>query len=120
MKKFQSVTLLAVLFTLFTTVKMFAQTTAKTATVKIKTSAQCDDCKARIEKKVGAMDGVSKADLDVDSKVLTVEYDPAKTSPEKIRKVISKIGYDADDVKANAHAQKELPKCCKPKTGSTN
>jgi copper chaperone CopZ len=69
-------------------------------------------CKTRIEKEVSLMKGVKKATLDLDTKILTVEYNAKKTSPDKIRKVISDIGYDADDVKANNRSQKDLPACC--------
>ncbi len=122
MKTFKTIAVLAFIFVMTATVKISAQTATSTtdnqtvqSEVKIKTSAQCDDCKGRIEKKVREMKGVSKADLDLDSKVLTVEYDATKTTPEKIRMVIASIGYDADDVKANEHAYKALPKCCQKK-----
>jgi len=45
--------------------------------------------------------------------VLTVEYKLGKTSPEKIRTAVSKIGYDADDVVADPKAYEKLPECCK-------
>lgn len=68
-------------------------------------------CKKRIESEVGKMKGVKKSELDLTTKVITVEYNPKKTSPEKIRKAISEIGYDADAVKANNRASKTLPHC---------
>ncbi len=71
-------------------------------------------CKKTIESEIGKMTGVKKATLDVETKVLTVEYNSKKTNPDKIRKAIAAIGYDADDVKANNRKQKELPGCCKP------
>ena len=80
--------------------------------VKIKTSAQCEMCKERIEKAMSKTEGVAKSDLDVDTKILTVHYDSVLINPEEIRKVISKTGYDADDVPANEKAYKKLPKCC--------
>jgi periplasmic mercuric ion binding protein len=68
--------------------------------VKIKTSATCEHCKGKIEKLLHQTKGVQEADLSLDDKVVTVKYNPAKTSPEKLRKSIAKLGYDADDVKA--------------------
>ena len=82
-------------------------------TVKIKTSAQCETCKANIEKALSFTKGVKGANLDVDTKVVTVEYDPSKTTVEKIRLAISKAGYDADDVKADPKAYAKLKECCK-------
>ncbi|HEY6160680.1 MAG TPA: heavy metal-associated domain-containing protein [Bacteroidia bacterium] len=82
-------------------------------TVKIKTSAQCETCKANIEKALSFTKGVKSANLDVDTKVVTVEYDPSKTTIDKIRIAISKAGYDADDVKADPKAYSKLKECCK-------
>lgn len=81
--------------------------------IKIKTSAQCDMCKKRIEKELGYVKGVKKADLNLETKEVTVVYNPKKTSPEKIRAAISNSGYDADEVKANNKSYGNLPDCCK-------
>lgn len=85
----------------------------KTEELKIKTSAECGMCKKQIEKAVSFEKGVKKASLDVDSKELTVTYNPQKTSPEKIREAVCSAGYDADDKPANNKAYQKLPECCK-------
>ena len=51
--------------------------------------------------------------LDEQSKQVTVRYNLAKTTTEAIRTAISKLGYDADDVKADPKAYEKLPACCK-------
>ncbi len=89
-------------------------TASNNTSVQIQTSGECEMCKKTIESEVGKMTGVKKATLDVETKVLTVEYNSKKTNPDKVRKAIAAIGYDADDVKANNRARKELPGCCKP------
>ena len=88
------------------------KTASSTAEIKIKTSAQCEECKSRIEKAVNKLDGIEAADLDVESKVLTVTYQTDQTDPDEIRLAVSRVGYDADDVPANERAYKKLPKCC--------
>jgi len=85
----------------------------KYSEIKIKTSSQCGMCKETIEKAMAFEKGVKTSDLNVKSKVLTVKYDAAKTSPEKIRLAVSKAGYDADDVKADKKAYDKLSPCCK-------
>lgn len=119
MKKFLAFSLSAIVMLLLANKPLAAQTATdapnKNSVVKIKTSAECDMCKTRIEKEVSLMKGVKKATLDLETKVLTVEYNPKKVSPEKIRSAISALGYDADDVKANNRATKQLPHCCQPK-----
>lgn len=80
--------------------------------VKIKTSAICKMCKARIERDLSLSKGVNDAKLNLDSKVVTVAYNPAKTSKADIKAAISKIGYNADDVLADAKSHSKLPECC--------
>jgi periplasmic mercuric ion binding protein len=85
----------------------------KTETIAIKTSAQCNMCKDRLESGLAYEKGVKDVVLDVETKILTVKYNPKTTTPEELRKKISKIGYDADDVPADAKAYEKLPACCK-------
>jgi copper chaperone CopZ len=82
-------------------------------TVKIKTSAQCEMCQDRIQKHLIKQNGIEKAELELDSAICSVEYDPTIISLDKIREEISSIGYDADEIQANKRAYKKLPKCCK-------
>jgi len=88
-------------------------TDGKFAEIEIKTSSQCDMCKERIEEALAFEKGVKAAELDLESKIVTVTYKTNKTSPEKIRKAISKVGYDADDVPADPKAYAKLDACCK-------
>ena len=92
--------------------ELFA-TDGKIDTIKIKTSSQCDECKETIEEALAFEKGVKTADLDVETRIVTVTYKKSKTSPEKIRKAISKVGYDADDVAADPKAYSKLDACCK-------
>jgi len=99
-----------------------ASATAKTKgaeQVQFKTSAVCDMCKARLEKSLAYEKGVQAAHLDVPSKVLTVTYNPAKTTPAALRTAVQKTGYDADQATADARAYDRLPECCK-KTNETH
>jgi len=85
----------------------------KNVEIKIKTSAVCDMCKDRIEQGLAFEKGIKDVSLDVETKIATVKYNPSKTIPDEIRKAISKLGYDADDVLADEKAYEKLPKCCK-------
>lgn len=80
--------------------------------VKIKTSAKCGMCKKRLERDVSLSKGVKEATLDLKDKVLSVRYSGDKTDESKIRKTVSKIGYDADNVMAIQTSHDKLPKCC--------
>ncbi|MCF0073590.1 cation transporter [Dyadobacter sp. CY261] len=81
--------------------------------VKIKTSAICEMCKARIERNLGLSKGVKESNLDLSNKVVTVKYNPEKTTPEAIKATIINIGYDADELPASQKAHDKLPSCCR-------
>lgn len=98
-----------ILFFAISSVLLFAEATEE---VKIKTSAQCELCKDRIEKALNKSKGIVSAELDLETKEVSVVYDTEQTNIEKIKEIISKTGYDADDIPANKKAYKKLPKCC--------
>jgi periplasmic mercuric ion binding protein len=89
----------------------FAQTTV-IKEVKIKTSAQCDMCKKRIEDGLYKQKGVVSADLNVDAKTVTIKYRGNKVTEDELRTYISSLGYDADHVPAQKEAYDKLPACC--------
>jgi mercuric ion binding protein len=89
-----------------------AQSQPDNVELKLKTSAQCDMCKKRIEKKISLEKGVKSVVLDVDSKVLTIVYNKTKTDAKALKTAVSKVGYDAEDVVADPTAYKKLPECC--------
>jgi mercuric ion binding protein len=87
---------------------------SKYKTVMIQTSAECGDCKDRLEDLMNYTKGVSFAELDLETKKLTVKFKPSKISLAEIKTKISELGYDADEVKAIPEAVKKLPLCCQP------
>lgn len=80
----------------------------------IQTSAQCGDCKERIESKLNYTKGVVFAELDLESKKVTVRYKTKTISLQEIKQAIASIGYSADEVKAKEEDVLKLPKCCQP------
>jgi len=109
--------LLVVLIATFLGANSFAQSNqvskvnaSKTETLKV--SGNCDMCKARIEK-AAKFDGVSKAEWDKKSKILSVTFDPAKTNMEIVEKKLAAAGHDNEKVKADDKAYSALPSCCK-------
>jgi copper chaperone CopZ len=84
---------------------------AATKTETIKVSGNCDQCKARIEK-AAKIDGVSKAEWNKDTKLLTLVYDPSKTKSEDVQKKIASAGHDTEKEKAGDKAYNALPGCC--------
>lgn len=85
----------------------------KPQTIKIKTSAICEMCKERIERQLAYTKGVKESNLNLDDKVVTVSYFAKKVDAAKIKKAITEVGYDADEVVAEVKGYEKLPSCCK-------
>jgi hypothetical protein len=52
-------------------------------------------------------------ELDDKAMTFTVYYNAKKTTLQTIKEGISKLGYDADEVKADPKAYENLDGCCK-------
>jgi mercuric ion binding protein len=118
MKAYNRISLITVLVLLFMGMH-FAQARPATppknkfSKVMIHTSAICGDCKSRIEGALKKVKGVKSANLDLETKDVTVTYAPKKVDVPALRKAISQAGYDADEVLANQEAYDNLPMCCR-------
>jgi len=86
--------------------------TEATKSETIKVSGNCETCKARIEK-AAKVDGVSKADWSIKTKVLTLVYNPAKVKSDDVQKRIAAVGHDTPKYKASTKVYNSLPSCCR-------
>lgn len=87
---------------------------AKPVTQQILVKGECDMCKDKIEKALD-IPGISFAEWNVETKMLTVRYNDKKVSEDQIYATISGLGYATDKTEANTAAQQKLDKCCQPK-----
>ena len=55
----------------------------------------CGSCAVGIQMLTSQMDGVKSAEVSYDGKKGVFEFDPAKTSKDKIIKAIEELGYKA-------------------------
>lgn len=53
----------------------------------------CNHCKMAIENAVGALDGVSKVEVDVEGKTVTLSYDDKAVAEETVLDTLAKEGY---------------------------
>jgi mercuric ion binding protein len=96
-----------------------AQQTKTIQTATIKTAIYCDHCKAcetcgkKFNSTLLKEKGVQMVVLDEKAMTIKVTYNTKKTDLPTIKKAISKLGYDADEVKAEAVAYQGLDDCCK-------
>ena len=110
---------LIVLLSLFLSLTAFAQNGKKNEKAVIKTNIYCDHCKEcetcglNFKDNMLKIKGVKMYELDAEKMTITVYYNGKKTNLENIKTSISKLGYDADEVLADATAYGNLDGCCK-------
>jgi len=83
------------------------------AKAEIQTSAICEMCKETILYDLTFTKGIKDVDLNLENKVVTVEFKDNKITLDEIRKRISSLGYNADSVLRDPEAYAGLPFCCK-------
>jgi len=84
----------------------------KTETIEIKSSVVCGMCREKVTKEMAFEKGVKDVEVDTQKQIITVTYRTNKTDKETIKKAITKIGYDADEMMADQEAHDKLPACC--------
>jgi hypothetical protein len=80
-------------------------------TVTFKVWGNCDLCKDRIESIVKGESAIS-ANWNTKTKLLTVTFDPAKTSVDSFSKKLAAAGHDTELYKADNKAYGALAVCC--------
>lgn len=80
--------------------------------VTIQTNGVCEKCEKLFKENVPYFKGVKDYAYDAKTAKMTITYDSKKTSPDQLRQQISKLGYNADNVKADPAARAKLPACC--------
>lgn len=75
---------------------------AKSTTQKVTflVSMSCGSCQQRIENNLSFEKGVKSLNVNLPKKTVTIEYQSDKTSPEKLKAAIQKLGYTATPFKA--------------------
>jgi Cu+-exporting ATPase len=72
------------------------------------TGMHCAACSARIEKVVGAMDGVADVNVNLASESLNLKYDPGVTDPDAVAERIAGLGFGAEFARAAEAGEQEL------------
>lgn len=115
MNHMKQVKWLITIFCMAFAVSAFAQSTAAqstgTTTTVFKVYGNCNSCKKHIET-AARVPGVTKADWNKDSKMLTLVYDPAKVTVDDVQKRIAAVGYDTPKFRGDDKAYNKLDECC--------
>ena len=72
----------------------------------------CGMCKSTIEEAANSVEGVTKADWDVDQKKIKISLLNNKTNIMSIHEAIALSGDDTEKVSGNLDAYNNLPGCC--------
>ncbi len=83
----------------------------KDSSISFKVFGACEQCKQRIED-AAKIRGVKSVSWDVDSKQLSLVYNPLLVSVEKIQNRIVSVGHDLENKKARDLVYQQLPSCC--------
>lgn len=85
---------------------------AQSTTTTFEVGGNCNMCKKRIEAAAQGK-GVVKAEWNVETHQMTLEYEPGKTTAMKVQKRIAAAGHDTVFAKAKGNAYASLPACCR-------
>jgi copper chaperone CopZ len=70
-------------------------------TVNFKASVHCQSCKDKIESGLAYEKGVKSSSVNLDTKIVTVVFNPKKTGVETIKAYLMKLGYTVEEVKGS-------------------
>ena len=76
-------------------------------------TVQCDMCQQTIIGGLTKLEGVQTAYVNLNEEKVLVKYDKTKIALTDLDQTITKLGYQAGDVPADAEAYNNLPGCCK-------
>lgn len=62
-------------------------------TIKVE-GMSCGHCQMRVKKAVEAVEGVQKADVNLQTKQVTIDYEEGKANLEKVKAAIKEAGYE--------------------------
>ncbi len=72
----------------------------------------CANCENKIKSNLRFEKGIKSIETSVNDQTVTVQYDSAKTTPEKLQKGFEKFGYKARVLKAGEKVSKNAHEKC--------
>lgn len=69
----------------------------ETKTAAFKVNIHCDDCRREIEESIPFQKGVKDLFVNMDTKVVTVVYNPAKTDSVEIADAFKRINFEVEE-----------------------
>ena len=98
--------LILLTFAMFFAVLLQAQN-VKEVVFTTEPEIECQNCVKKIKDNLRFEKGVKAINPDLNTKLVTIQYDSEKTSPEKLIKAFAKIKYKATVVEPKKETEKE-------------
>ena len=76
-------------------------------------TAQCNMCVANIENALNGVDGILKYKVELETDQVKIKYNADMISLQGIEQLISKAGYQANNLPPDVDAYNKLAMCCK-------
>lgn len=76
----------------------FAKDNIKTLVVTTTPQMHCASCEKKIKENIRFEKGVKEIETNIGAQTVTIKYDAAKNSPEKLMQAFGKFGYKASEV----------------------
>ena len=76
-------------------------------------TAQCNMCVAKIGDALNGVDGILKYKVELETDQVKIKYNADMISLKGIEQLISKAGYQANNLPADIDAYNKLAMCCK-------
>ena len=70
----------------------------ETKTVTFKTTMHCENCVRKVTENISFLRGVKDLKVSLEENVVTITYDPARTSEQTLADAIRKPGYEVEIV----------------------
>jgi copper chaperone CopZ len=84
----------------------------KNAKYTIEVNGNCEQCQKRIQKAAYSVPGVKSASWSIETHQLSLIVNEEKCSLADVKKAITKVGHDTDDLKATKEDYDNLHSCC--------
>jgi mercuric ion binding protein len=84
----------------------------KDKSIEFKVTGNCELCKKTIESSLKGKPGIKSAAWNKNTKIMKVNFDPAKISEDQVHQAIADSGYDTEKKKASDKSYGALPGCC--------
>ena len=111
----KNISLILTMVSLYGCLSIISQNSANNIKIDeiIISTAQCNMCVAKIGDALNGVDGILKYKVELETDQVKIKYNADMISLKGIEQLISKAGYQANNLPADVDAYNKLAMCCK-------